>query len=507
MCTNQRWITNRYTGNKIYVKCGHCKACLQEKANRRAQRIKNEFTSDRIILFVGLTYDRDSCPYILESDLHSRKQVLPVYRAYRLVRAYDKLNKRFYRKRIYEPEELTQLINPNYEQIGKLRSLAYRWNKFGVCYYPDVQQFEKNLRHHLQRDHGFYEKFKIYKCSEYGERSFRPHFHLCIFIRPSDEEKFTRSICKAWPFADIQRAQCNSDLRRRPIQVADKDPARYVASYVNRGSDFPSFLANNFPPKYSASKYFGHGNKCFVLDEILKKIDTGTLEFARLKCINGIPSIVDIPVPKYVVNRFFPLFKGYSRLSRSAVRDILYDPEQLYYKTTSVNVDGFPDRYLLSPVIENGRRSVPVDYTLEQMYRIKVRLDNAFKEYNRLTGRNRLQYALDHVAAWNAVSNTRLKWFYKSTDDIPLFEQWDNIAEGVQLMRSRRLPPDSYHANILRVANEQGVQLEYDPNKFSSVVSSSLKMIELYDNMCKKKSINNFVQMRECGTHKRDGLV
>ena len=69
MCTQQRWITNHYTGNKIYVKCGHCKACLQEKANKRAQRIKNEYTSDKIILFVGLTYDRDSCPYIKESDL------------------------------------------------------------------------------------------------------------------------------------------------------------------------------------------------------------------------------------------------------------------------------------------------------------------------------------------------------------------------------------------------------------------------------------------------------
>ena len=32
MCTNQREITNKYTGHKFYVKCGYCPACLQEDA-------------------------------------------------------------------------------------------------------------------------------------------------------------------------------------------------------------------------------------------------------------------------------------------------------------------------------------------------------------------------------------------------------------------------------------------------------------------------------------------
>ena len=44
MCTNLRWIRNKYTDTRILVTCGHCKACLQEKANKRATRLKNEMS-------------------------------------------------------------------------------------------------------------------------------------------------------------------------------------------------------------------------------------------------------------------------------------------------------------------------------------------------------------------------------------------------------------------------------------------------------------------------------
>ena len=60
MCTHQRWITNPYTHQRLYVKCGHCKACIQEKAFAAANRIRNEYSPDKMVLFVGLTYDRDS---------------------------------------------------------------------------------------------------------------------------------------------------------------------------------------------------------------------------------------------------------------------------------------------------------------------------------------------------------------------------------------------------------------------------------------------------------------
>ena len=41
MCTNQKRVFNKYTKRWMYVNCGHCPACLQQKASYRVQRIKN----------------------------------------------------------------------------------------------------------------------------------------------------------------------------------------------------------------------------------------------------------------------------------------------------------------------------------------------------------------------------------------------------------------------------------------------------------------------------------
>ena len=70
MCTNQREITNKYTGHKLYVKCGHCPACLQEKASYRVQRIKANDSPDSEPLMVTLTYARHDCPYVKRDEAY-----------------------------------------------------------------------------------------------------------------------------------------------------------------------------------------------------------------------------------------------------------------------------------------------------------------------------------------------------------------------------------------------------------------------------------------------------
>ena len=42
MCVNQYLTHNIYTGRDLYVKCGKCPACLQEKAAHRLSRIKTQ---------------------------------------------------------------------------------------------------------------------------------------------------------------------------------------------------------------------------------------------------------------------------------------------------------------------------------------------------------------------------------------------------------------------------------------------------------------------------------
>ena len=80
MCLYQRYIKNPYTGKDVYVKCGHCNACLQEKAARRTSRIRNNVCSGQTALFVTLTYANMFVPYVRRSDLKSFEFSVPVYR-------------------------------------------------------------------------------------------------------------------------------------------------------------------------------------------------------------------------------------------------------------------------------------------------------------------------------------------------------------------------------------------------------------------------------------------
>lgn len=80
MCLYKRYIKNPYTGKDVFVKCGHCNACLQEKAARRTSRIRNNVSSGQTALFVTLTYANMFVPYVRRSDLKSFEFTVPVYR-------------------------------------------------------------------------------------------------------------------------------------------------------------------------------------------------------------------------------------------------------------------------------------------------------------------------------------------------------------------------------------------------------------------------------------------
>ena len=69
MCTQGRFIRNRYINQSFFVKCGHCESCLMEKANRRMMRIYDEYSPKYLAFFVTLTYKRNACPYFrVEED-------------------------------------------------------------------------------------------------------------------------------------------------------------------------------------------------------------------------------------------------------------------------------------------------------------------------------------------------------------------------------------------------------------------------------------------------------
>ena len=84
MCVDRRFIRNPYTGRNIYVSCGKCPACLQEKAIRRSNIIRANFDAhkDEYYFFVTLTYCNNTIPYIAVNELKNNVQ-------------YDELDKVF----------------------------------------------------------------------------------------------------------------------------------------------------------------------------------------------------------------------------------------------------------------------------------------------------------------------------------------------------------------------------------------------------------------------------
>ena len=84
MCVDKKWVRNRYTGRLLLSKCGHCKACLQEKANARAMRIKNTACEDFQSFMVNLDYSNTYVPYITRDNLYAlEKRNYPFVHVYR----------------------------------------------------------------------------------------------------------------------------------------------------------------------------------------------------------------------------------------------------------------------------------------------------------------------------------------------------------------------------------------------------------------------------------------
>ena len=98
MCINSRYIWNPYSRSSVLVKCGKCDACLQEKAQQRTRRIRNNIRQGEIVLFVTLTYANDYIPYITKTDLLSDSPFINVYRDNDIRMVYSKQKGLSYRK-------------------------------------------------------------------------------------------------------------------------------------------------------------------------------------------------------------------------------------------------------------------------------------------------------------------------------------------------------------------------------------------------------------------------
>lgn len=496
MCTNKRFIWNGR--HKILVSCGHCPACLQKRANRKARLIRTHQPNDSICLFVTLTYRNDSIPYVRLNDLNdvlrSNKWYIPVYRdtETRWVRSsVKKVGSYIMKRKVYN--ELTKLGSvhvPLSESPTDVRPHWYRdkcmyWynrkpilrgkepvyetyfdpfdyasiqngreEQIGVIWHKDIQNFIKRLRINLNRRYHVSNKFDYFYTSEYGPTSMRPHFHLLLWFSRSSAcyETLKRAIASSWSYDDYKRTY-------KFTEVA-KSPSNYLASYVSSNSKLPLLFrtCKDFRPRSYHSQNFGFSSNDYSLEEILKLYNRRNF-FVSSSILANVPLPFDtILFPEYVIRRFFPKIKGFTRLAPYEVLDVYQRPERLAdyaYKLGYINNDLKKNRNLINRCYDRCKH-------LLYRYDWAIICSQIYVIYQS-----------------NLLKNNVLS----ASSPLAVFESYDNISDYDELENNSL---DSYLELLPNIPN-------CDPNYFLSNVQEHAYLTEKYYNMDKSKKIKDSV--------------
>lgn len=262
-CLRPVKVFNKYTNDVIYTPCGHCYSCLKNKSNRDTALAMNIASNFKYCYFVWLSYENQYLPYIeLKSidaldDTRSNYFFSSVNRALRIPVSNGK-------DRIIE--------DPSFEFTHSMTSFEYRDiivkshgrydflrkcvvypsfedcdNRIPYCNTSDCQKFLKRLRFHSKSKYN--EEIRFYGVSEYGPRTYRPHWHLLLFFN-SDElaSVIQRLVSESWSYG------------RTTCELSRGGSSSYVASYVNSSVCLPSLYLEHKEIRARSLHSKGYGN-------------------------------------------------------------------------------------------------------------------------------------------------------------------------------------------------------------------------------------------------------
>ena len=343
MCTHQKFVKNPYTGDVILSKCGHCPACSQERADAMYAKVSAHIQDQEYFsVFVTLNYSNEFLPFVImnndsEEDFFD-SDTFDVYRlnsvrcvrvktktgyTYRNVvkRGPFKIDTLHFSSRLdkdYSIEDFYQTLRPV--------DFPYLDNCAGICYSKDFSNFLKRFRINYARH---FEKlseplqFSFYRVSEYGPTTYRPHFHVELFFPIRFKKHYNyirRAIIKSWPFCSFSQISKNIGIAR--------NAASYVTSYSTRPTDLPQFYnISKIRSRASHSRSFGFGSLDFQPDKILEKVYSGDLSYSVMSVTeDGVATRLSLPLPQFVINRYFPKIKGFRFLSDYEKRSLALQP-------------------------------------------------------------------------------------------------------------------------------------------------------------------------------------
>lgn len=283
-CHNKRVIYNKL-GEPLLVPCGTCSYCINSKFSRYKNLCDRESGQNAYTVFVTLTYDNDHLPlmrYACPFDLigYADKPVALVTETF-LVSMRNNRRRKFSCPTIVTSDfipsgmsfskytERQYYICQPKDKYGHLlqdSQILYKGERaMGYLDHYDVQTFLKRLRSKISYKYG--EKIRYFYCSEYGPKTFRPHFHLLLFFNSSALRDALQSlISECWKFGDVRYSlTCGANS--------------YVSAYVSADSRLPFRYRNSafeISPKKRHSNFFGSSSFEYTLPRILANDDKDT---------------------------------------------------------------------------------------------------------------------------------------------------------------------------------------------------------------------------------------
>ena len=224
-CEHPKLITTK-DNRRMVVSCGKCRSCLIQKMRSKAVVCSEQEKLSQYCFFVTLTYDKEHvpCAYpLFLKDTAKGRQYVELY-----------------------DEESGELISSVYYPHNKVRQIMSKCDdkKLHYARYSDLQKFVKRLRRRISLISDYdNEKIKYYSVSEYGPRTFRPHFHVLFYFDNAKlAQDFGLLVHKAW-----KAGYTYTTLSRGSV-------SSYVASYVNSIVSIPEIYQGNAThPKSSHS--------------------------------------------------------------------------------------------------------------------------------------------------------------------------------------------------------------------------------------------------------------
>lgn len=310
-CFEPRRIRNKYTGELQVVRCHHCVACEQYRNFKYSRQCDFESLTAVKTVFVTLTYDDSNVPFF---------------------RFVPNGNGRLDMVDIDTGEVLGDILMSSELLTEYYKKVNYRINYKGCYPYlckRDLQLFMKRLRKNLDKYES--QKIRFFATGEYGPTSFRPHFHILLYINDTSLLLPSSHTLGEYPFAywsRYQRKCCGKGtlLSKLEYYIRESWPfggvdaqsieqgscSSYVAGYVNNSVPLPDCLkVQSIKPFSQHSRFLGRKIFGSELIPLLKRKFTEFVEqsfFCRGKYDT-------FRTPFEVFASVYPRCKGFAGLS------------------------------------------------------------------------------------------------------------------------------------------------------------------------------------------------